>query len=79
MPNNTFNKERKIFEGFHIGAGKFLVVLSMFVLGELNYYVLPGVRWLIYTKADIDFKTMNLKTGNEEINTSLCLTQWLVL
>ena len=70
MPNDTSSQERKIFEGIKIDVGKSSVVLPALVLDGLHYNVLLGVNWLVYTKADLDLKTMTLKTEDEDIKIS---------
>ena len=50
--------------------GKSSVVLLALVLNGLNYNVLLKVNWLVYTKADLDLKTMTLKTEGEDIKIS---------
>ena len=47
--------------------GKSSVVLPALVLDGLHYNILLGVNWLVYTKADLDLKIMNLKTEGEDI------------
>ena len=70
MPRDTSSQERKIFEGIKIDVGKSLVVFPVLVLDGLHYNILLGVNWLVYTKADLDLKTMTLKTEGEDIKIS---------
>ena len=70
MPIYTSSQERKIFEGIKIDVGKSSVVLSALVLDGLHYNILLGACWLVYTKADLDLKTMTLKTEGEDIKIS---------
>ena len=43
------------------------VVLPALVLDGLHYNILLGVNLLVYIKADLDLKTMTLKTDGEYI------------
>ena len=56
---------RLTWENLHCIAG--------LVLDGIHYNVLLGVNWLVYTKADLDLKTMTLKMEGEDIKNSVYL------
>ena len=45
--------------------------MPVLALDGLHYNVLLGVNWLVYTKADLDMKTMTLKMEGLDINISV--------
>ena len=49
------------------------VVLPALVLDGLDYNILLGVNWMVYTKVNLDLKTMTLKKEGEDIKISAYL------